>query len=143
MTRKGWPWPRQWAIDRAMSLMGVGASDEEVMAAAIALEEMSAVWDRLYCYELEDALGLNSPSVVNGVDQMLDGAVLCAFGRGRTADPAEVVQWYKRACLAFDRGALESGVSPIEDVPRPDDEFPVVWERVVRRCEAAGIPVER
>lgn len=123
MTRKGWPWPRQWAIDRVMSLMGVGASDEEVMAAAIALEEMGAVWGRLYCYELEDTLDLHSPSVVNGVDQMLDGAVLCAFGRGRTADPAEVVQWYKRACLAFDRGALGSGVSPIEDAPAPRMSF--------------------
>ena len=27
--------------------------------------------------------------------------------------------------------------------PRPDGGFPVVWERVVGRCEAAGIPVER
>lgn len=143
MARKGWPWPRRWAVDRAMSLMGVGASDEEVMAAAIALEEMGVVWDGLCCYELEDALGLNSPSVVNGVDQMLDGAVLCAFGRGRAADPAEVVRWCKRACLVFDRGALGSGVSPIEGVPRLDGEFPVVWERVVGRCEAAGIPVER
>lgn len=51
-----------------MSLMGVGASDEEGGAAAIALEEMSAVWGRLWCYELDDALGLRSPSVVNGVD---------------------------------------------------------------------------
>lgn len=113
------------------------------MAAAIALEEMSAVWGRLCCYGLEDALGLRTSSVINAVDQMLDGVVLCAFVRGRTADPAEVVRWYRRACLAFDRGARESGVSPIEGVPRPDDEFPVVWECVVKRCEAAGIPVER
>ena len=119
MARRGWPWPRRWAIDCAVSLVGVGASDEEVMAAAVALEEVGAVWGGLYCYGLEGALGLNSLSVVNGVDRMLDGAVLCAFGRGRAADPAEVVRWYRRACLVFDRGVLESGVSSIEDVPPP------------------------
>ena len=66
------------------------------------------------------------------------GAVLCTFGRGRPADATTVSWWYKRACLALNLGALESGVQLVEDAPRPEDEFPVVLGRIVKRSEAAG-----
>lgn len=69
---------------------------------------------------------------------MLDGAVLCTFGRGRHADATTVSWWYKRACLALNLGTLGSGVQLVENAPRPEDEFPVVLDRIVKRSEAAG-----
>lgn len=137
----GWPWPSQGSIDRvapmiSISYVGIDA-DEIAIGAAIMIEEMSkAVCDRLSCCEAD---GIPRLSDVNEwADKMLDGAVLCIFGRGRSADATTVSWWYKRACLALNLGALESGVQLVEDAPRPEDEFPVVLGRIVKRSEAAG-----
>ena len=137
----GWPWPSQESIDRVAPMISISYdrvdADEIAIGAAIMIEEMSkAVCDRLSCCEAD---GIPRLSDVNEwADKMLDGAVLCTFGRGRHADAATVSWWYRRACLALNLGALGSGVQLVENAPRPEDEFPVVLDRIVKRSEAAG-----
>lgn len=73
----------------SISYDGIDA-DEIAIGAAIMIEEMSkAVCDRLSCCEAD---GIPRLSDVNEwADKMLDGAVLCTFGRGRPADEFPVV----------------------------------------------------